>query len=191
DHALIISAQHLTSSAQFTDATMTEMAGLLDKFAANAKTAGKAQLFFEHGVPFEGTGFGGCGICHCHIHSITVDQDYDPIAGLGEFLQKKNCRYTKHELDSWAKIKDFAEHSYLFIQPGGKTPTVFVFEFGQHVESQVMRQFLAQNYPKSNQDWDWRRTGADSVITTSSESKALSDDERRVAGAQRLTESTD
>jgi len=191
DHALIVSVQHLTSSAQLADSAMTELTELLSKLATHAKAAGTAQLVFEHGVPFEGTGYGGCGICHCHIHSVVVDQNYDPIADLEKFLAQKNCRCKKHQLASWAEIKKFATNSYLCVQPGEKVPTVFVFEFGQRVESQLMRQFMATNYPKSNKQWDWRRTGADGFFAAESSSKPLSEDEERRLGERKIRDSSE
>jgi len=191
DHALIVSAQHLTSSAQLVDSAMSELTGLMTQFAAHARKAKSAPLFFEHGVPFDGTGYGGCGICHCHIHSLVVDQNYNPIATLENFLAQRNCPAEKHQLNSWAEVKRFAKQSYICVQPGEKDPTVFIFDFGLRIESQLMRQFVAANYLKSNKQWDWRRADADPLIGTELDCENMSEAEKRSLGEKKLLKSTE
>jgi diadenosine tetraphosphate (Ap4A) HIT family hydrolase len=188
DHALIVSSHHLTSSAQLADSAMEDLIKVLNKFVASTKETATEELFFEHGVPFEGTGYGGCGICHCHIHSIPVDRGYEPLNDLEKFLTEKNCRFKKHQLDSWREMTKFVERSYLSIQVGDKSPTAFVFEFGQRIESQLMRQFVATNYAKSNKQWDWRQAGPGGSSMREAD-KSPSEQQNRDLGERMLTDS--
>src|SRR6266478_2489919 len=65
DHALIISKEHITSSAQLNEQAMAELIEISSQLQANANKDGKSHLIFEHGVPSEAPDHGGCGICHC------------------------------------------------------------------------------------------------------------------------------
>lgn len=159
DHALIVSNAHLTSSAQLNKEAIQELNQILSKLQALAENSRRGHLVFEHGVPSEGTSYGGCGICHCHIHSLPVEKpDYNPTPDLEAFLRKKNCKFERRDLSSWDEIRELAKNSYLCVKVGKNAPAVFVFDFGQRVESQLMRQFLAENCPNAKTDWDWRST---------------------------------
>ena len=157
DHALIVTNAHVTSSAQLNKEARQELNEILNTLQTQAGKEGKCQLFFEHGVPYEGTVHGGCGICHCHIHVIPVDNaDYNPLADLDAFLRRKNCKFEKGSLNSWEEIDSYINKSYLSVKPGKEKTEVFAFDLGQRIESQLMRQFLAENCPKAKSEWDWR-----------------------------------
>jgi hypothetical protein len=157
DHALIVTEKHITASAQLEAQAFSTLTDIFDRLRKKAEAAEKSQLFFEHGIPFEGSEYGGCGICHCHIHSITVEiPDYKPFESLEAFLKKKNCQFQKQTLTSWSEVRNFAKASYLCVQVGTSEPVLFTFEVGQRIESQLMRQFLAENCPKAKSEWDWR-----------------------------------
>lgn len=157
DHTLIVTKAHVTSSAQLDAKALEELTTILSKFQVDAGKNGKCHLCFEHGVPFESTIHGGCGICHCHIHSLPVQQpDYNPISNLEQFLKKKGCKFSKHDLASWSEVHKFSENSYLCVQSGSLPPIAFVFDIGQQIQSQLMREFIAENCPSARTDWDWR-----------------------------------
>jgi diadenosine tetraphosphate (Ap4A) HIT family hydrolase len=82
DHALIVSNAHVTSSAQLEADARRELAEIFEILEARADKENKTQLFFEHGVPYEGTVHGGCGICHCHIHALPVESTKDNLADM-------------------------------------------------------------------------------------------------------------
>jgi len=172
DHALIVSNIHVTASAQLKKEAIAELATLLTKLTDKAAASGKAHLAFEHGIPFEGTSYGGCGICHCHIHSLPIEKaDYNPTEDLDAFLKAKGCKFDRQPLASWEDIHKCAKQSYLSLQVGKGAPVVFVFDFGQRVESQLMRQFLAENCPSAKSEWDWRAAtdNADMLLKTCEE----------------------
>jgi hypothetical protein len=80
--------------------------------------------------------------------------DYNPTEDLDAFFRTKNCGFERRDLTSWEGIAEWAKHSYLCVQAGKAPPVVFVFDFGQRIESQLMRQFLAGNCPKAKEEWD-------------------------------------
>jgi hypothetical protein len=157
DHALIVTRRHLTSSAKVQKAGMVQLNEITAKLLANAETQNKSHLLFEHGVPSDGGGYGGCGICHCHIHSLLIPADYNPIEKLKTFLDEKNCKFESKNLTAWEEIGELAEKSYLCIQVGKTPPVVFIFKSGERVESQLMRQFLAKDCPGARKQWNWRK----------------------------------
>jgi len=159
DHALIVSNEHVTSSAQLKKEARQEIVEIFSRLQTQAESEGKCQLFFEHGVPYEGTVHGGCGICHCHIHAIPVEKsDFNPLEDLEAFLKSKKCKFERQTLNSWDEIESLATRSYLSVQAGKCKPVIFAFDSGQRIESQLMRQFVAENCPKAKGNWDWRST---------------------------------
>jgi diadenosine tetraphosphate (Ap4A) HIT family hydrolase len=177
DHALIVTREHVTSSAKLQKDGIAQLAKLMEKLIANAESQQKKQLFFEHGVPVDGTGHGGCGICHCHVHTLSVPSDYNPLEKLQIFLTDKNCKFETKSLKEWAEIGTHAEQSYLSVQVGKESPTAFVFKAGERIESQLMRQFLAANCPGSREQWDWRKGGLTKtdVLTAAEPTKEIQD----------------
>jgi len=156
DHALVVSCEHVTSSARLSESAIAELTDILRKLQSKPGSEQTSQLFFEHGVPLEGSGHGGCGICHCHIHSLSIPSDYNPVVDLEKFLGEKGCKFRKQAINSWHEVRNCAKESYLCVQAGKVSPVVFIFDFDQRVESQLMRQFVAKKCPNSTKEWDWR-----------------------------------
>ncbi|HEX7859109.1 MAG TPA: hypothetical protein VF773_02150 [Verrucomicrobiae bacterium] len=154
DHILILSKQHLTSSAQLGGAALKEIAGLFKKLQSDIGE-NKKILFFEHGVPVEGSAYGGCGICHCHVHALSVPSGVATANKLETFLSAKKCFFSRNDVDEWSDITRFAKDSYLSVQEGDQRPSVFLFQQGVRVPSQLMRQFVAEECLQKK-DWDWR-----------------------------------
>lgn len=156
DHALIVSTNHITSSAKLAETVLANLVPIFQKFVAEAESREQTQLFFEHGVPDDSGGYGGCGVCHCHIHTLSISKTYNPLENLEGFLAAKNCKYEKKSIESWTRVGVLAGDSYLTVQIGTQAPVVFIFKPGTRVESQLMRQFIASDCPDSYKDWDWR-----------------------------------
>jgi hypothetical protein len=167
-HALIVSTNHLTSSARLSSGAFSQLTEIFNKLLLSAEQQEKTQLFFEHGVPDDSGGHGGCGICHCHVHSLSILKDYNPLAKLEKFLNDKKCQFEKKEIESWERLEELAERSYLCVQVGKMRPTVFIFNRGERIESQLMRQFVAEDYPESDKEWDWRKKSKKSTAITES-----------------------
>jgi hypothetical protein len=158
DHALIVTCSHITSSARLEREAIDQLDQIFSKLVEKAGK-GMSQMFFEHGVPDDGGGYGGCGVCHCHIHSLSVPSDYRPLDALEKFLIDKGCKPERKDLGSWRQIQEAKAHSYLCVQVGTTAPTVFIFKPGERVQSQLMRQFVAKHCPGSQEEWDWRKGG--------------------------------
>lgn len=156
NHALFVTRSHLTSSARLEDPGLRELGEIQLKF--HAKGNGNDALFFEHGVPSDGNGLGGCGICHCHVHALHVPKaaEITSIADkVDEFLKKRDYKFSRTQIGSWKEVKHFHSDSYLCIQGNLDGPSVFRFVSGRRVESQLMRQFIKE-HRNSDLEWDWR-----------------------------------
>ena len=146
EHSLLVSKRHVTSSAQLGEPELKEIMSIGEIWRKKLKSLKKTALMFEHGVPFESASYGGCGICHSHIHLLSVAEDkQDFAAALAEFLQGKGYRPKREQIQSWEEIIKFRAHPYIAIRVGADDPTVFVFPPNQPVESQLMRQFTAKH----------------------------------------------
>lgn len=158
EHALFVSNQHVTSSAQLGAQALREAANFQDLWAEKMRKQSKTPFVFEHGVPFESTSYGGCGICHCHIHLLSTGIDpADLPARLDTFLRTKGYSPRRHDLKSWADLEDFRNDPYIAVRVGStEAAYVFVFEHAEHVESQLMRQFAANAEGATQNEWDWR-----------------------------------
>jgi len=157
EHSLLVSDRHVTSSAQLEDAELQEIVAIGETWVRKLEGVGKTSLMFEHGVPFESTSYGGCGICHSHIHLLSIpqnDQDFGP--ALAEFLRERQYDPRREEINRWSNIKKFRDHPYIAIRIGHSKPIVFVFPPNQPVESQLMRQFTARRTGNGQPEWDWR-----------------------------------
>ena len=157
NHALIISNRHLTSSAQLEATPMSELEKLMEQFQKSAAKNKTTQIFFEHGLPNEGSGFGGCGICDCHIHSVPVaSSEFCSTEKLQAFMNEKGISFTPNNLDSRSGVHKWAKHPYLCVKAGEGSPILYTFPYEQRVPSQLMRQFLAGYCPGADKNWDWR-----------------------------------
>lgn len=158
EHALLVSSRHVTSSAQLDAEVLREASNFQDSWAEQMRKQGKIAFVFEHGVPFESTSYGGCGICHCHIHVLsTVIDPAELPRGLEAFLETKGYSPRRHDLESWMELERFRDDPYIAIRVGSdKTASVFVFDHAEHVESQLMRQFAASAEGAKKNEWDWR-----------------------------------
>jgi hypothetical protein len=160
DHALLISHEHVTSSAQCSDEAITELDQMLTKLQAKWAGEHKQQLVFEHGVPSDGAAYGGCGICHCHVHCLPLAlPEYNPVEALTKFLRDKQCKFASEKIESWREIRKWEKAAYICVRAGKDNPVIFVFDAGQRLESQLMRQFIAQDRQDANKAWDWRSAG--------------------------------
>jgi len=158
EHALLVSSHHVTSSAQLDPEALQEAATFQDSWAEKMQKQSKTAFVFEHGVPFESTSYGGCGICHCHIHLLSTGTNpTDLPARLELFLGTKGYSPRRHDLESWADLEKFRNDPYIAVRVGSsKTAFVFVFDHAEHVESQLMRQFAASTEDATKNEWDWR-----------------------------------
>ena len=168
DHSLIVTRRHVTSSAKLEPEALIQLREIFSKLLGKCGQ-GKSWLFFEHGVPDDGGGYGGCGICHCHVHCLPVPSDYNPLQDLGKFLTDKNCKFEPKTLTTWEQIVELRNRSYLSVQIGNSIPTIFIFKAGERIQSQLMRQFVARSCPGVQQDWDWRIQRQHSSIPSSGE----------------------
>jgi hypothetical protein len=154
DHSLMVSNQHVTSSAQLGVEALKEITDFFDRIKQVQPAGQRDRLFFEHGVPLEGSTYGGCGICHCHIHSLSLPGSFE-VDLLENFLTKKGYSLEKKPIKSWDEVVQFRKDSYMCVQSATNSPTVFVFALNTRVESQLMRQFVAESF-LSQKEWDWR-----------------------------------
>src|SRR5439155_14972657 len=79
EHALLMSRVHVTSSAQLNAPALRSINGFTDKWAKEQKSRKEPAFIFEHGLPFETTAYGGCGVCHCHIHALYMPGSEDEL----------------------------------------------------------------------------------------------------------------
>ena len=157
EHSLLVSKRHVTSSAQLGEPELKEVMSVSETWRKKLKSAGKTALMFEHGVPFESASYGGCGICHSHIHLLSIAEGTTDFASaLANFLGSRNYQPKRERIKSWDAITDFRNHPYIAIRVGAEDPTVFVFPPNEPVESQLMRQFAAKHAGNSQAEWDWR-----------------------------------
>jgi diadenosine tetraphosphate (Ap4A) HIT family hydrolase len=157
EHSLLVSKRHVTSSAQLEEEELKEVMSISETWRKNLKSPGRTALMFEHGVPFENASYGGCGICHSHIHLLSVAEAKKGFADeLTEFLHARSYRPKREQIESWDKITEFRNRPYIAIRVGAENPTVFVFPPNQPVESQLMRQFAAKHASRREGQWDWR-----------------------------------
>jgi diadenosine tetraphosphate (Ap4A) HIT family hydrolase len=157
EHSLLVSKRHVTSSAQLGEPELKEVMHISEIWRKKLKSLGKTALMFEHGVPFESASYGGCGICHSHIHLLSVAEDTQDFAmALTEFLHARNYRPKRQQIERWEAITQFRNHPYIAIRVGAENPEVFVFPPNEPVESQLMRQFAAKQSGRNKVEWDWR-----------------------------------
>jgi diadenosine tetraphosphate (Ap4A) HIT family hydrolase len=158
EHALLISNKHVTASAQLDSKALQEAGVFIDKWATKLNDDKKTAFVFEHGLPFESTSYGGCGICHCHIHVLSTPISDETLEDkLEAFLRTKQYEPKKREIKSWVDIAQFKQDPYISVRVGLKRPVVvFVFGHNQPVESQLMRQFAASSKEEQRDNWDWR-----------------------------------
>jgi diadenosine tetraphosphate (Ap4A) HIT family hydrolase len=159
EHALLVSTRHVTASAQLERQALEEIQNFGDKWAKKLGKVPKTALVFEHGLPFESTSYGGCGICHCHVHVLSTSISPEALPGeLEAFLRTKGYKPKRSEIENWMEIAKFKQDPYIAVRIGRTHPAVvFIFEQDQRVESQLMRQFAALGSAQDQRDrWDWR-----------------------------------
>jgi len=167
EHALLISNKHVTASAQLDSQALQEAGIFNDNWAKKLDAQGKTAFVFEHGLPFESTSYGGCGICHCHIHVLSTSIPSEALPGeLEAFLRTKEYKPKRQDIEKWEEIAKFKQHPYISVRVGRNQPVVvFIFEPNQRVESQLMRQFAASSTEQQRDTWDWRAPKEEEELT--------------------------
>lgn len=165
-HALIVPKEHVTSSACLSAPLMRDLAALVAKWAAKTIEQGQTPLVFEHGIPSEDTSYGGCGVCHCHLHllpikEVTPDRLYPELEGV---LSEQGYAYELEELQSWEDLIGYSKAAYLAVRLGEGRPKVIKFTGDSAVESQLMRRFVASKLLPTPLEWNWRNPQAPEAI---------------------------
>lgn len=158
DHALVVPKAHVTSSARLEATALAELAGIIATWFSKAGGNGKVPLIFEHGIPSEDTSYGGCGVCHCHVHMLSVEEAKctQLFPNLEQILSERSYNYQLEELGSWEEIIRYREAAYLAVQYDDTHPKVIRFVGEAAVESQLMRRFVASRLLGNPVEWDWR-----------------------------------
>lgn len=143
-HVLIIPKVHVTSLAQLSSSQREGLLEVYEHAVGRIGTIFGETLFFEHGV---GSGLGGCGVTHAHLHIIP--------ASLSTTLSEVSAQY---QLEGPAGLGQVLNRfcpgsSYLLL--GGSPEKVFSVE--AKIPSQFMRKLLARR--KGLNSWDWRLAG--------------------------------
>jgi diadenosine tetraphosphate (Ap4A) HIT family hydrolase len=143
-HLLIVPSRHLCALADLPSLHVDELSDLCRRVRSTLKDVYGECLFFEHGV--RGSGSGGCGIDHAHMHAVPVSGD----GILGVLIRQFGGR----AIHSVADIKKVVgQESYLFFEDSSGMKYVFPVK---KLPSQYMRKLVARSIGKA--DWDWRKS---------------------------------
>ena len=145
-HLLIVPLRHFCALADLPSLQIDELDYLCRRVRSTLTDAYGECVFFEHGV--RGSGAGGCGIDHAHLHAVPVAAD-----GVLNILTREFGGCAIHD---FAAVKEAVkqESSYLFFEDSSAKRYVFPVE---ELPSQYMRKLVADSIGK--RDWDWRKCG--------------------------------
>jgi diadenosine tetraphosphate (Ap4A) HIT family hydrolase len=180
-HALIVPVSHVTSLARLRNEVFSDLVAKADDWAGKV-TQDKIPLMFEHGTPSENTMYGGCGICHCHLHVLPMphgscERFYERLAA---FLEAKGYQSDLINLESWNALQAHAASAYLVVRIGREPPRVLLFGNDVAVQSQLLRQFVASELISPPRDWDWRDSNAINLASEKTEIAKSVDELKRM-----------
>ena len=145
-HLLIVPLRHFCAMADLPSSMIEEFNDVCGRVRSALTDAYGECVFFEHGV--RGSGSGGCGIDHAHMHAV-------PVAAKG-FLDVLTREFGGCAINDLAEIQKVVkqESSYLFFEDSSAGRHVFPVT---ELPSQYMRKLVADSIGKP--DWDWRKCG--------------------------------
>ena len=149
-HVLIVPTKHYCSLADHPSAS-DELDFLFRRVRKAIRKLYGVCIFFEHGI--RGSGSGGCGIDHAHMHAV-------PVAGDG-VLAVLARDFGGWQIQRLADINEKVDpsSSYLFYEASSAKRYVFPV---QDLPSQYMRKLVAESIGK--RDWDWRKAGYEPAL---------------------------
>lgn len=143
-HLLIVPVQHFCALADLPSVQVDELDYLCGRVRSTLKDVYGECIFFEHGV--RGSGSGGCGIDHAHMHALPVVAN-----GVLDILTREFGGCVIHDLvDIKGAVKQ--ESSYVFYEDSSAGRHVFPVK---ELPSQYMRKLVAESIGRC--DWDWRK----------------------------------
>lgn len=155
-HLLVVPVEHYCALADLPDNRLKELEGLSRHVRSALTEQFGVCIFFEHGI--RGSGSGGCGIDHAHLHAVPVAAD-----GVLDVLRREFGGCAIHD---FAAIKEAVkqESSYLFFEDSSTNRYVFPVK---ELPSQYMRKLVADSIGKC--DWDWRKCGQEPELVATLE----------------------
>jgi len=155
-HLLIVPLRHFCALADLPNLQIEELDYLCRRVRLVLTDAYRKCVFFEHGV--RGSGSGGCGIDHAHLHAVPVAAD-----GVSNILMREFSGCAIHNLgDIKEAVKQ--DSSYLFFEDSSASRYVFPVK---ELPSQYMRKLVAESIGK--RDWDWRKCGQEPELLSTLE----------------------
>jgi diadenosine tetraphosphate (Ap4A) HIT family hydrolase len=151
-HVLIIPFIHYTAIADMSFSVAFELSELCKSIRLKLVQSYGPCVLFEHGV--RGSGAGGCGIDHAHLHAMPFTHPADPIVEL-----RKRHRF--RSISNLTAIREImpGDSSYLYYEEVNSKSWIASVDF---LPSQYLRRFFAE--VMGVHSWNWRDCKRESAM---------------------------
>lgn len=143
NHVLLIPKRHITAQTHLTGNESAELAVVEREIIAKLAGEHSSVLLFEHGIGEGATG--GCGIAHCHIHIVPVDE---------KIATSFIARFRRLEVGALCDhlFSISANQSYTYVRVENTTSTVTAVRQGSF-PSQFLRNLLEDTLGAPRSNW--------------------------------------